>query len=94
MKYIGATDWFIRWPFIIEGIVIGFIGAMIAFIITGYCYNTLENKINNDFLNITSLLKFFEINEVYFQIILVYSVIGVFIGAIGSAVSLRKHLHV
>jgi cell division transport system permease protein len=42
MKYIGANDWFIRWPFIIEGIIIGLVGSVISFVITSYLYNRLK----------------------------------------------------
>jgi len=95
MKYVGATDWFIRWPFVIEGVIIGFIGALVAFALTGYGYNALEARISGDILSVSSdLLKFVKINEIWMKIIAIYSALGVFIGALGSVVSIRKYLRV
>ena len=52
MKYIGATDWFIRWPFVVEGVIIGITGAIIAFIISAYGYNAIESKLTSDIVKI------------------------------------------
>lgn len=95
MKYIGATDWFIRWPFIVEGIIIGFIGAAAAFVIVSYGYNALGNKISEDLLfSSISFIKFVKIKDVAFHILSLYAIIGSSVGIIGSVISIRKHLHV
>ncbi len=95
MKFIGATDWFIRWPFIIEGVIIGLLGAVVAFIISGIGYNALEGRFNYDLLSLNmSLFKMLKINDVWYQLVLYYSVIGIVVGAMGSLLSLRRYLRV
>mgnify|MGYP000005550149 CR=1 FL=1 len=95
MKYIGATDWFIRLPFIVEGVVLGIIGAIIAFLISGYGYSAIEGKLTNDLakigVNIISLIK---IHEIGTKIIAFYVILGCIVGAVGSALSIRKYLKV
>ncbi len=95
MKFIGATDWFIRWPFIIEGVIIGLLGAVVAFIISGIGYHALEGRFNYDLLSLNmSLFKMLKINDVWYQLVLYYSVIGIVVGAMGSLLSLRRYLRV
>lgn len=95
MKYIGATDWFIRWPFVVEGVIIGVIGAIFAFVIASYGYNTIEGKFTQDLLTLDmDLLKMLRINDVWFQLMSSFLVIGVVVGAIGSFLSIRRHLRV
>lgn len=90
MKYIGATDWFIRWPFIIEGVVIGFIGAIAAFVLIGYSYSSIATRFNSEI----NFIRFVTMEEIGFQIIWIYCIIGVVVGAVGSVMSLRKYLQV
>lgn len=94
MKYVGATNGFIRWPFIIEGILIGVIAAMISILILGLGYNFLINKIIESsvtsMINIT-LLPF---AEVFKLVIIVYLSLGIGIGTLGSIISMRKYLEV
>lgn len=94
MKYVGATNGFIRWPFIIEGILIGVIAAMISILILGLGYNFIINKIMEttvtSMINIT-LLPF---TEVFKLVIIVYLGLGIGIGTIGSIISMRKYLEV
>ncbi len=99
MKYIGATDWFIRWPFIIEGIIIGFIGAIGAFILVGYAYNTFVIKINHDLFASGSefnidFIRLLNLKDLGAQVMAIYSIIGAGVGAAGSLISIRKYLHV
>ena len=94
MKYVGATNGFIRWPFIIEGIIIGVIAALLSIIILGGAYNIFVNKVME--LTITenigiTLLPFSEIFEL---VIAVYLGLGIGIGALGSVISMRKYLEV
>lgn len=95
MKYIGATDWFIRWPFIVEGVIIGIIGALVAFIVTSYGYNGVTQKfytimpdMENSFIRLVSL------KDIGALLILYFSLIGGIVGAAGSVISIRKYLHV
>ena len=92
MKYVGATDWFIRWPFIIEGILIGLIGgavpATIAWAGYGYIYTIVGTIPELQFLQ---LLPHDHILAYVFPFNLI---IGTVIGFIGSAVSVRRHLKV
>ena len=94
MKYVGATNGFIRWPFIIEGIIIGVVSAMISILVLGLGYNFVINKIMESsvtsMINIT-LLPFAEIFEL---VIVVYLGLGIGIGALGSIISMRKYLEV
>ena len=94
MKYVGATDSFIRWPFIIEGIVIGLISGVISLLLVGGLYtigtNLIVNSPNMQRMGMT-LLPF---NDMVLLITLVYIVIGMGIGTIGSAISMRKYLKV
>mgnify|MGYP003934996395 FL=1 len=96
MKYIGASDWFIRWPFIIEGVIIGFAGALIAFILTSYFYNSVESFVNAHTLDygLSDLIKMVSIGNVAGQIFVIYAIIGMVMGGTGSIISVRKHLNV
>ncbi len=95
MKFIGATDWFIRWPFVVEGVIIGILGAVIAFIISGVGYNALEGKFYKDLISLNmNLLKMLKISDIWIQLVLYYSVIGVVVGAVGSFLSIRRYLRV
>lgn len=94
MKYVGATNSFIRWPFIIEGIIIGVVAALLSIIIIGLLYNLVAGKIMESsvvaLINI-SLLSF---SEMFNLIICVYMGLGIGVGVLGSAISMRKYLEV
>jgi cell division transport system permease protein len=95
MKFIGGTDWFIRWPFIVEGVIIGVVGALIAFLIIGFGYDTIQNKVDKDFANISfNMIKLLSVWSVAAQMLIGYIVVGAFVGVAGSALSIRKHLRV
>jgi len=95
MKYIGALDSFIRWPFIIEGLLIGFIGAVLSFIFTSLAYSWIQNVMNVILTNLNlATLSILEFSPVALQIFVIYSIFGVIIGGIGSFLSVRKHLNV
>ena len=94
MKYIGATNNFIRAPFIVEGILIGIVAAMLSVVIIGLSYNVVAEKLlassASELLNF-QLLGF---NELFDLIVVVYLVLGVGVGVIGSIISMRKYLKV
>jgi len=94
MKYVGATDSFIRWPFIIEGIIIGIIAAIISLAVLGLAYNLIISKLGNSAVLAKigmSLLSFADISTL---LVIVYLVLGIGIGALGSTISMRKYLKV
>lgn len=91
MKYVGATDWFIRWPFIIEGVVLGIIGAFISVLALGIIYVIMISNLSTD-----ALLGFSLVEISYIWKVVIWELLGcgVFIGAIGSILSMRKFLKV
>ncbi len=93
MKYVGATNWFIRWPFIMEGIVLGLIGAITALLIVHFGYQYTFDIITARFTAIFSAYLI-PIEEMMKKTILMFTVLGTGVGALGSIISLRKHLNV
>lgn len=95
MKYVGATNSFIRAPFAVEGVIIGLASGVISILIICLGYNSLANKFLSSTLAQTiktlSLLSF---GEMVNLIIIIYIVLGVGIGIIGSTISMRKYLDV
>ncbi len=94
MKLIGATDLFVRLPFIVEGITMGIIGAAIPLVITGVLYDNVVRFIVSHFSALSGWLAFVSTEEVFRVLIPLCLGIGVGIGVIGSTMSVRKHLHV
>lgn len=94
MKYVGATNSFIRWPFIVEGMIIGIISAGISVLLVGGIYKVVAAKLMESSL-ITSLgITLVGFSDMFTLIILVYLALGIGIGVIGSALSMRKYLEV
>ena len=94
MKYVGATNGFIRWPFIVEGMIIGIIASLISIVIVGVAYNFIaQNLLSSEFMQVInmSLVSF---NDMFSSIIFVYMLLGIGIGAVGSVISMRKYLKV
>jgi len=94
MKYVGATNNFIRWPFIVEGMIIGIFASAISILIIGLLYNMIaDNLVNSDIMRLIniSLLPF---GEMFNYILVTYVGLGIGIGAIGSIISMRKYLKV
>lgn len=89
MKYIGATDRFIRIPFIMEGILIGFVGALIGFGLMSWGYISLINFIRAYDFNMFELIPYMTLTPV---IAVLFVGVGCIIGILGSAVSMRKYL--
>lgn len=94
MKYIGATDYFVRAPFVIEGMLIGLIGAAIPLSIIYFVYNKALNFVCEQFKVLSSLLNFLSVQAIFDTLLPVSIGIGVGIGFIGSFVTVRKHLRV
>ena len=94
MKYVGATNNFIRWPFIVEGMIIGIFASIISIVIVGGAYSLLaEQAVNAQFMQAInmSLVGF---KDMISSIIFVYMLLGIGIGALGSVISMRKYLKV
>lgn len=94
MKLIGATDYFVRAPFVVEGIVIGLIGAAIPLGILYVLYDKVIVYIGEKFRFISSMMKFLSVEEVFHTLVPVALILGVGIGFIGSRITIRKHLRV
>jgi len=90
MKYVGATDWFIRWPFILEGMTLGFFGALIANFVINGTYAALLSRIYATLAFLPMVPAYPMLTYVDISIILA----GTAIGAAGSYISLRKFLKV
>jgi cell division transport system permease protein len=94
MKYIGATDFFVRSPFVIEGIIIGAIGALIPSGIIYVLYNKVIAYAMERYSMIFSVVHFLPVNEVFRYLFPVCIAVGVGIGFLGSFFTVRKHLRV
>lgn len=94
MKYVGATDWFIRIPFIIEGIVIGLIGSIVPCALCWVSYDQIISVATEKFAVLQSLAQFKSGSEIFVIVVPVTLVIGSLLGAIGSFTSIRRHLNV
>lgn len=94
MKYVGATNGFIRWPFIVEGILIGIVSAMISILILGVSYNLIVGKIMES--SVTSMINItlLQFSDIFGLVVAVYLGLGIGIGCIGSIISMRKYLKV
>jgi len=88
MKFVGATDWFIRWPFIIEGMLLGVSGALISTGILYYAYRMIFIKYTNVLVGINLINPHLILSTTLWQFLLG----GLFIGAVGSIMSIRKFL--
>lgn len=95
MKYVGATNSFIRTPFMIEGIIIGIISSVISLGLIGVIYNWCVIKVAQSEtmqqINGFSMLQF---DQLFSNLIIVFILLGVGLGIIGSAVSMKKYLDV
>ena len=94
MKYIGAKDGFVRAPFIIEGLVIGLIGAVIPLVILYFVYDKAVAYVMTKFSLLNNIFEFLPVTTVFRTLLPVGLILGVGIGFIGSAFTIRKHLRV
>ncbi|MBE3101660.1 MAG: ABC transporter permease [Firmicutes bacterium] len=96
MKYIGATDWYIRWPFLIEGLVLGMLGAIFGGGLTAGIYLLLLERtkgvgVQSSFL---SMLKLLPLDSVIYPILILFFLVGSVVGVSASMLSIRRHLKV
>ena len=94
MKYVGATNSFIRGPFIVEGIIIGIIAALITVCIVGLLYNVIIEKIESSMILQQMQVSLLQFQDLSRYILIVYGVLGIGIGIVGSSISMRKYLEV
>ena len=90
MKYVGATDWFIRWPFLLEGMTLGFFGAVLASVLINSIYSGLLERIHATL----AFLPLLPTSPLLIYVDLFLLIAGTGIGALGSYISLRKFLQV
>lgn len=90
MKAVGATNWFIRWPFIVEGVFLGLISAVLAFGLLALLYYLMGEPLTTIFGVLgNSIVNFW---DYALYIFLGFTVVGIFTGALGSTISIRKYL--
>lgn len=96
MKYVGATNSFIRIPFFVEGMIVGILAAACALVLTKFAYEGVYNIFNDDFKlwNILGVKNLYSFKEMFWHITVAYAVAGAFIGAVGTSISAGKHLKV
>lgn len=94
MKLIGATDFVVRSPFVIEGIILGLVGAGIPLVAIYFVYNNVIEYVVGHFAILDSLLKFLPVQVVFSTLVPISVIMGVGIGFLGSFATVRKHLKV
>ncbi len=94
MKYVGATNGFIRGPFIVEGIIIGVVSALITLAIVGLAYNSAVNGILSSSVVQIINMTLYSFSDIFAKLLIVYFVLGTGIGILGSIISMRKYLKV
>ncbi len=91
MKYIGATDKFIRTPFIVEGAIMGIVSAIVSFILISLAYVVMYARLPQ-IGSTLGVFGFIPYSQLWYQILAAYLVIGIFIGMFGSVISVKKYL--
>ena len=92
MKMVGATNGFIRWPFVVEGFILGIVASALAFFLEWGLYNLLETQVAAvDSLNLITIVPFIEVVEI---VAIGYALVGFVVGVIGSLLSIRRFLQV
>lgn len=94
MKYIGATDFFVRAPFVFEGIIIGLFGAFVPLALIYNLYNYALNYMIDRFSVLSTYLNFLPVDTIFEFLLPVSLILGMGIGFVGSFSTVRKHLHV
>lgn len=90
MQYLGATDWFVRWPFIFEGMIIGFLGAMSAVIAIYFLYSFVYRQVNSYFA--PTFISFIDPSFIFTTISWSFILIGIILTTIGSILVIKKFL--
>lgn len=94
MRLVGGTDFFIRAPFIVEGALIGMIGAIIPLGVLYFVYDKVISYVMQKYAILTSKISFLEIGDIFYGLIPISLILGLGIGLVGSFLTVRKHLRV
>ena len=94
MKLIGATDFFVRAPFIVEGVIIGLVGAILPVLILMAIYQKVITYLMSQFQSFTSQISFISSSHIFSVILPMALLVGAGIGFMGSMITIRKHLDV
>lgn len=94
MKLIGATNFFVRSPFLIEGILLGLVGAAIPLSIVYVLYGRVVSYVLGKFSMLEDIVQFLDVNQVFGVLLPVGLILGMGIGLVGSGMTIRKHLRV
>ena len=92
MRYIGATNRFIRFPFVLEGMILGFVGAAIPLAVVWFYYDPVVQELSRRLMAFGTLLNFLKRGEVFKTLLPIALFLGIGIGVIGSIFSMRRHL--
>lgn len=92
MKIVGASNWFIRFPFVVEGVVLGILGGFIAYFLEWGLYNMVANRLMTGL--IASLVAMIPFSAVGTVVLLVYLAVGLVVGIFGSSIAIRNYLEV
>ena len=91
MKMVGASNWFIRFPFVVEGLVLGLFGGLLAFLLEWAVYDIMTGQILSLLGNLLTVIPFASISAI---VLLVYLGVGLVVGAFGSSIAIRNYLQV
>lgn len=94
MKYVGATNAFIRWPFVVEGIIIGVVAAGISLLVIGLLYNWIATQLMASVLIQKLGIILVNFSDMFTLLVGVYAILGIGMGVIGSMISMKKYLEV
>ena len=94
MRLIGAKDFVVRSPFVIEGILIGLIGSALPLVAIYYLYKLMMEYATANFVVLSDMLKFMSVEELFRQLVPISLILGVGIGFLGSLITVRRHLKV
>jgi cell division transport system permease protein len=94
MKLIGATNLFIRAPFMVEGVMIGLIGSAVPLIVLFFMYQKIIVYVSTKFRFLSDVLTFLPVSDVFRVLVPVALILGVGIGFLGSILTIRRHLDV
>ena len=94
MKLIGASNLFVRAPYMIEGIIIGLVGSILPLVLLYFMYQKIVSYVMTNFSFLADIMSFLTVQQVYFYLVPVSLLLGAGIGFLGSAITVRKHLKV
>ncbi len=92
MKSVGATNWFIRWPFIVEGMLLGFISAVVSLGVVWGVYELLEPTVTSILNTISRNFQVAEFTGYVIYLLAAFVFIGIVSGGVGSLISIQKYL--